>query len=184
MDKNAKIIYNSIDEMKFNNNGYIDLDNVKIKGQTDLASVCNAFRNPCYETFRIIYMKENKIVAHEAFTSKTPNSVDIADVMPSIKFYEKVRNRMQRLAADGYYLAHNHTSNSSKPSQTDIKLTVRFANKVKGFLGHIVLANDNKYSIIESNSNRQIVYTNELSLSEESIKNTRDKLSKNSLYNM
>ena len=184
MDKNAKIIYNSIDEMKFNSNGYIDLDNVKIRGQTDLASVCDAFRNPCYETFRIIYMKENKIVAHEAFTSRIPNTVFIAEKIPSVKFYEKVKNRMQRLAADGYYLAHNHTSNSSKPSQSDMKLTVQFANKVKGFLGHIVLANDNKYSIIESNSNRQIVYTDEMILSEESIKNTREKLRKKSLYDI
>lgn len=184
MDKNAKIIYNSIDEMKFNNNGYIDLDNVKIRGQTDLASICNSFRNPCYETFRIIYMKENKIVAHEAFTSRIPNAVTIVDKIPSVKFYEKIKNRMQRLDADGYYLAHNHTSNSSRPSQADINLTIKFANKVKGFLGHIVLANNNKYSIIESNSNRQIVYTDEMTLSEEAIKNTKEKLSRNSLYDI
>lgn len=75
-----------------------------------------------------------------------------------------MNNRIQRLGADGYYLAHNHSSNSAKPSQEDMEITRNFVANVEGFLGHIVLGNTDKYSIIEENSEGLILMPKEKSL--------------------
>ena len=39
---------------------YVDLRNMKIESREDLVKLCQTFRNPKYETFRIIYMNKNK----------------------------------------------------------------------------------------------------------------------------
>ena len=72
LDKNIKIIYNKLENIKLNQ-GYIDLSNSSIQNKNDLVDVCNIFRDPRYETFRIFYMRDNKIVGQEAMTSKIPD---------------------------------------------------------------------------------------------------------------
>lgn len=76
LDKNIKIIYNKLENIKLNQ-GYIDLSNSSIQNKNDLVDVCNIFRDPRYETFRIFYMRDNKIVGQEAMTSKIPDGVFI-----------------------------------------------------------------------------------------------------------
>ena len=61
MDKNIKVIYNKLENIKLNQ-GYVDLSSSSIQNKNDLVDVCNIFRDPRYETFRIFYMKDNKIV--------------------------------------------------------------------------------------------------------------------------
>lgn len=41
---------------------YVDLRNIKIKSHYDLLKTCQLFRNPKFETFRIIYMQNNTII--------------------------------------------------------------------------------------------------------------------------
>ena len=135
MDKNIKIIYNKLENIKFNQ-GYVDLSNSSIQNENDIIEVCNIFRDPRYETFRIFYMKDNKIVAQEAITSKLPDCVVVFNKKTGehIKAYEKMANRIKRLSADGYYLAHNHPSGIANPSKEDIQITKHFADNVNGFL--------------------------------------------------
>ena len=58
LDKNQILtLYNAIpeesdEEMK----KYVNLRDLKITSREDLVKVCQTFRNPKYETFRIIYM--------------------------------------------------------------------------------------------------------------------------------
>lgn len=189
MDKNVKVIYNKLENMSFNNEGYIDLSESKITKTKDLVNVCDVFRNPCYETFRIFYMKNKKIVGQEAITSKIPNAVYVFQSnkfskLNPIRYYEKMNNRMQRLGADGYYLAHNHCSNSAIPSQADMNITRDFSANVEGFLGHIVLGNSDKYSIIEENSKGQILIPKEKTLSKDISKNMEEQLKENTLYDI
>ena len=61
LDKNIKVIYNKLENIKLNQ-GYVDLSSSSIQNKNDLVDVCNIFRDPRYETFRIFYMKDNKIV--------------------------------------------------------------------------------------------------------------------------
>lgn len=189
MDKNIKVVYNKLDNIKVNNEGYVDLSNSSIKKKKDLVNVCNIFRDARYETFRIFYMKNDKIVGQEAITSRIPNAVIVFPEEKNsgsnpAKAYEKMNNRMKRLGADGYYLAHNHSSESAKPSQQDMEITRNFVANVEGFLGHIVLGNSDRYSIIEENSRGLILMPKEKSLNKNTLTNMQEKLKENTLYDI
>ena len=174
MDRNAKIIYNKLENVEVGKKGYIDLSKVKIQGKEDLIETCNIFRDSRYETFRIFYMKDNMIVGQEAITSKIPDAVmlfskDKYSEFNPIRTYETMKNRMNRLKADGYYLAHNHTSDSAKPSQNDMETTRNFVANVDGFLGHIILGNKDKYSIIKEKLSDNSLYNIKISNREELV---------------
>lgn len=160
MDKNVKVKYNKLKNMEFNNQGYINLNETIINNKYDLANMCNIFRDPRYETFRIFYMKDNKIVGQEYITSKIPNAVDPMKEkkMTPVIYYEKMRNRMKRLNADGYYLAHNHPTESATPSKSDMIVTRNFEKNVKGFMAHIVLGSKDRYAIIDRSYNGILLY--------------------------
>ena len=139
-----KTIYNAINEdntMK----RYLDLRDIKIESRNDLLKTCQVFRNPKFETFRIIYMRNNKIINYESITSKLPNSCNVFRVkaktpyLKTIKGFEDINRRMYRLGANGYYLQHNHPSGNAKASINDMILTERLSKNVKGFKGHIIV---------------------------------------------
>ena len=156
LDKNQIItLYNAIpegsdEEMK----KYVDLRDIKINSIEDLVKVCQTFRNPKYETFRIIYMRDNNIVNYETITSRLPNSCDIFKVkaktpfLKKIKGYEDISRRMYRLGANGYYLQHNHPSGNAKASINDMLVTRELDENIKGFKGHIIV-DHGTYSWIE-----------------------------------
>ena len=58
-----------------------------------------------------------------AFRSKKSNYSNYERV------YYKVRDRMKRLNANGYYLVHNHPSGKAKASFEDIRTTKAFFEK-------------------------------------------------------
>lgn len=124
--------------------GRIDLRGKKAASAKRIATLAQVFRNPSYETFRIFYLKDNTIVAHEAVTTRLPGSCALFSKDNKRSIYE-MKRRMQRLGADGYYLLHNHPSGHSKLSKEDIGATQFFASNVSGFKGHVVI-NSNEYS--------------------------------------
>lgn len=189
MDKKVKVVYNKLENLSFNDKGYIDLSESKITKKNDLVNICNIFRDPRYETFRIFYMKNNKIIGQEAITSKIPNAVIVfsrSKDTPNnpIRSFERMNNRIKRLGADGYYLAHNHISESAIPSMEDMDITREFAANVDGFLGHIVLGNSNRYSIIEEDSKGRILMPKEKTLEDSIINEVKNNLKENSLYDV
>ena len=189
MNNTAKIIYNRLENMVFNNHGYFDLSKSKVKTKKDIVNVCNIFRDPRYETFRIFYMSDNKIVGQEAITSRIPNAVIVfssnkGSINSPIRSYERMKSRMRRLGADGYYLVHNHISDSAIPSLHDMDITRHFAKNLKGFLGHIILTSSDKYSIIEKDSKGRIFMPEEKVLEKLSLDNMTEKLKENTLYDI
>ena len=148
-----KTIYNAINESNTMKK-YVDLRNIKIESRDDLLKTCQVFRNPKFETFRIIYMRDNTIINYESITSKLPNSCDVFRVktkntyLKNIKGFEDINRRMYRLGANGYYLQHNHPSGNAKASIEDMILTDRVSKNVKGFKGHIIV-DHGTYSWIE-----------------------------------
>ena len=107
MDKKVKVVYNKLENLSFNDKGYIDLSESKIKKKNDLVNVCNIFRDQRYETFRIFYMKKDKIIGQEAITSKIPNAVVVFSrgkdtINNPVRSFERMNNRIKRLGADGY----------------------------------------------------------------------------------
>ena len=139
-----KTIYNAINEDNIMKK-YVDLRNIKIESRDDLLKTCQVFRNPKFETFRIIYMRNNTIINYESITSKLPNSCNVFRVkantpyLKDIKGFEDINRRMYRLGANGYYLQHNHPSGNAKASIEDMILTERLSKNVKGFKGHIII---------------------------------------------
>lgn len=127
------------------NTGKVNLTGHKIADTKDLATISQVFRDPRFETFRIVYTKGNEVVGVDALTSRIPGSATgFLDGKENYLF--KTSERMKRISADGYYLLHNHPSGSSvKPSKSDISLTHQYANKLPGFKGHIII-NSNKYT--------------------------------------
>lgn len=156
INKNQIItLYNAIpEESDEKMKKYIDLRDIKINSREDLVRVCQTFRNPKYETFRIIYMRDNNIVNYETITSRLPNSCDIFKVkaktpfIKNLKGYQDISRRMYRLGANGYYLQHNHPSGNAKASINDMLITLDLDENIKGFKGHIIV-DHGTYSWIE-----------------------------------
>lgn len=159
--------------------GKIDLRGQTVQSADDLAALAQVYRDPRYETFRIFYLKDNKIVAHEGLTTRMPGEVRVlfaggkktaeaADKLLKGEIGEgeyeqivgsalaqsffQIRNRMSRLGADSYYFLHNHPSGDPKPSIADLRLTEMFSEKVSGFKGHVVI-DTGKYAIIPPSGN-------------------------------
>ena len=156
LNKNQIItLYNAIpEESDEKMKKYINLRDIKINSREDLVRVCQIFRNPKYETFRIIYMRDNNIVNYETITSRLPNSSDIfrakakTPFIKNLKGYQDISRRMYRLGANGYYLQHNHPSGNAKASINDMLITLDLDENIKGFKGHIIV-DHGTYSWIE-----------------------------------
>lgn len=144
MNKVPRIQYRSL-KPSFEKKGYINLNHMQIANRKNLAELGQIFRDARYETFRIIYVKKNKIVGHEAITSRIPNHTicftgnkDGAD--RAKKCFYKMKERMKRLNADGYYMVHNHTSENENPSYSDLGMTKKFYENLPGFKAHLIVS--------------------------------------------
>jgi len=126
--------------------GYVELRGRKVNDVKDVAVMGQIFRNPQYETFRIIYTRGNEIVGHEAMTSRIPGST-VAFLKNKPAAFFEMNQRMKRMKADGYYLLHNHPSGEPTPSKPDLEATKAYRDNVKGFKGHVVI-NSEKYATI------------------------------------
>lgn len=122
---------------KFIRDGGLDLIGARVSNPEELASIMQAYRNPLFETARVFYLRDEKIVSVEGISCQLPNLVIIsfpdADSVP-----EHIRLSMQHYEADSFYLLHNHPSGDPTPSHYDQTLT-RTVSQVKGFKGHIVI---------------------------------------------
>ena len=160
--QNIKTIYRKFSK-DFHEKGYIDLNNKKINNIQEVADIAQVFRNPNYETFRILYIKGNTIVGQESISSRIPGRTKIFEDNNSTKGFYKIKDRMKRLNADGYYMIHNHPSGKAKASQEDIDTTRKFMNNVHGFKGHIIV-NSGTYATIERDGLSRLFAKNEIAI--------------------
>ena len=143
-DLKVKTILNGVPQME-DMKKYLDLRNVEIHSREDLANICQIFRNPLFETFRVIYTRDNKIVGYESFTSRLPNAVFIFKdryknrKMNDFRGFEEIKIREYKLGANGIYIEHNHPAGSAKASMEDIHLTKNFAKNIDDFKGHVIV---------------------------------------------
>jgi len=79
--------------------GRIDLRGQKVKTAEDVAVLAQVYRDPRLETFRIFYLKDGVIVAHEGITSRMPASAAVFSKRPKFDLY-KLKDRMKLLGAD------------------------------------------------------------------------------------
>ena len=145
----------------FERQGYINLNSKKVESVQDIAELAQIFRNPKYETFRIIYTSGDIIVGQEAVTSYLPNQSKAFVDNNSNKAFYKMTDRMKRLSADGYYMVHNHPSGVARASKEDIKITKTISDEIVGFKGHIVV-DHGTYAYISRGLNGNIEWKDEM----------------------
>ena len=186
MDKKVQIIYKKLTQ-SFKTKEYISLNDLQINNQEDLVEIANIFRNPEYETFRMIYVKDEKIVGYESISSKNPSCVYLfrnkktGDIDIKKGIYG-IKERMRRLDADGYYMVHNHPSGNATASNKDIAVTKYFTSKINGFKGHLIISTDT-YSWIEKNK-KGLNIENNLPINFKKADKMSKMLNKKSIYNV
>lgn len=187
MNDNVKIIYKKI-QGELKQKGYINLNHRLVNTKEDLVELATIFRDPRYETFRIIYMNGNSIVGNESITTRTPDSVIIGKLekngkINSEKCYYKMNERIERLNADGYYLIHNHPSGSAIASKTDIRTTELISQMVKGFKGHLII-NTDSYAWIDIDKNKIADVENYIPINQNKAKKMEKELQRKNLYDV
>lgn len=138
---------------KYIRNGGIDFIGVEINTPEDLAVIMQAYRNPLFETTRVFYLKDKKVITVEGLSNRLPNLVSVqfkdAD-LPA----EHIDQMMKQTGADAFYLLHNHPSGDPTPSFADRILTLRIA-KAYGFSGHIVI-NHKTFALIDGSGKHEM----------------------------
>lgn len=185
--KNARVIYRRLEE-SLKKKSYINLNHRLVNSKDDLVEMSSIFRDLRYETFRIIYLKGNRIVGYESISSRTPSLVQIfkRDKQGRVNVERciyKVLDRMNRLEADNYYLVHNHPSENAKASVDDLRTTEFFAKKVKGFKGHLIV-NTESYAWISVDKSGVAVPENYLKINKRKLKNMSKQLKEKSIYDV
>ena len=141
---------------EFVSQGGTSLVGQTVRSGRDVAKLAQVYRDPRYETFRVLFMRGDTIIGHSGITSRLPGAV----FMPA-DFNEQVGRMMQNSGADGYYLIHNHPSGRPDASHADKLMTARLAAEVPGFKRHIVL-DHNEYANIDARGDSVVVEARDL----------------------
>ena len=121
-----------------------------VESPADLAILAQVYRDPRFETFRVIYTKKNLVVGEAGYTSRLP-----AVVFLPKDFAARISNDKNRFDADGFFIMHNHPSGKAEPSGSDISLTKYVASQITGFREHIVI-DSNEYGVIGARGNFRV----------------------------
>lgn len=117
----------------------------QVNNARDLAVLAQVYRDPRYETFRVVYVQGNRVVGEAGYTSRLPAMVSV----PS-NIEMQINKDMLRFEADGFYLIHNHPSGVARPSNQDVRLTTGLDGATSGMRGHVVI-DFNEYAVIKPN---------------------------------
>ncbi len=138
---------------KYIKDGGVNFLGAEISSPEDLAVMMQAYRNPLFETTRVFYLKDKRIIAVEGLSNRLPSLVEI-QFKDSDRPEEHVKQMMAQTGADTFYLLHNHPSGDPTPSFADCILSLRFA-KVSGFAGHVVI-NHKRFALIDTSGSYEI----------------------------
>jgi len=120
---------------------------LKVSGPQDLAEVFSVFRNPKLEISQIVYVREGKVVSHEALSIGSPADSTIPT--------SAVIKKANKLGAE-YYIIHNHPSGNIQASVDDKIAQDKFSGD-PNFLGQIIL-DHKQFSFLDLQGN--VVPTN------------------------
>lgn len=135
---------------EFASKGRIDIRQTEINSTEDLIDVFKIFRDTRFETFRIIFMRENEIVGSFSVSSRNPGRTAISKYYSKnvdtensfIRTSQEIRDKIEKFNADGIYLLHNHPSGDPTPSRDDVQVTHRFKEAIgeDKILGHFIVS--------------------------------------------
>jgi proteasome lid subunit RPN8/RPN11 len=130
---------------------WVPLHGAKVGDSSELARLMTVYRNPEMEVAHLVYIKDGKVVHHEAATASLPEIVNPAFLgnrhgtsASEMQEYSigRIAEVAERLGADEIYLVHNHPSGDPKPSRNDIEATKQLATHLPAFKGQIVIDGD------------------------------------------
>lgn len=126
----------------FKEKGYVSLRGQPASSSEDIVRLARVWRNPHFETFRLIFLKDGKIVGHEGVTQRIPNQSAILKADPKnqhrmrtyynmgdidqarqVREIYELRRRADRMGADEIVMMHNHPSGNVTPSDSDFRAT-------------------------------------------------------------
>ena len=121
-----------------------------IASAEDLADAAQIYRNPHFETFRYVFVKDGKVVYANAATSRMPGASVAFVGNDANQFLDRLKAEYDKSGADGYYLLHNHPSGTMAISGPDVNVTAAIIKNFKNrnFLGHVVI-DHKQYSVID-----------------------------------
>lgn len=129
--------------------GVAHLVGQSVRTAADVAELAQVYRDPRYETFRLLFIKDDEIVHASGVTARMPGE---APAFPSNFNFEQgvawIKQQMQSSGAEQFYLLHNHPSGNPTPSKPDLKLTAQLTKAVPGMLGHVII-NSGRYAVID-----------------------------------
>ena len=133
----------------------VSLVGQQINSAADLAVLAQVYRDPRFETLRLIMVDNNgQVVTQLGITSRLPGSASAFIGYNMTEFLEQTAQVMAEQGAVGYHMLHNHPSGDSDPSTSDMSLTRHFAQKLPGFQGHVVIDHNN-YSTLDADGNQR-----------------------------
>jgi hypothetical protein len=133
---------------------WVDVRGEKIQTTEDAVTVARLFRSPQFETFHLVYVKDGKIVAHNAVSSRLPGTSELWKEKSPDQGLHRLTDRARRVDHDAVYFFHNHPSGDTTPSLPDIRSTRGVARKLPKFKGHIIVDHET-YSVIDENGDAQ-----------------------------
>lgn len=134
----------------------------KVGSAEDLATLAQVYRDPRFETFRVVFVNDGgKVVSQVGLTSRLPASTAVIMGKDVDSYLASIAATARNRGASGYYLLHNHPSGEPAPSRADIRLTQSFADTIKDleFKSHVVI-DTNKYSTIGKTGMIDFFYKN------------------------
>ena len=142
---------------EFERAGVAALTGKTVTSADDVAALAQVWRDPRYETMRVLYVDDaGKIVHATAVSSRLP---DRSAIFPmgegDLRGGARIRETMREHGATGYDLLHNHPSGDPQPSEADQRATAAIAAQAAGFRGHVVI-NSNRYAVIDPQGNGEV----------------------------
>lgn len=128
--------------------GVASLVGQRVESPLHMGQLCQVYRHPKFETFHVVYTKSNEVVGHSAVTNRRIGYVKFSPTMDETA--STIKDHMQNLGADGYWLVHNHPKGHAFASQGDIDTTKEIASKVPSMHGHVIV-NHTKFVHLQPN---------------------------------
>lgn len=126
----------------------------EVSSPEDLATLAQVYRDPRFETFRLVFVNDNgTVVSQIGLTSRLPASTAAIAGNDLNAFVQEVSEAAQKVGASGYYMLHNHPSGIPAPSNEDLALTSAYVRAgTLPMKGHVVI-DTNKYAVIDAQGN-------------------------------
>ena len=123
----------------------------EVTSAADLAVLAQVYRDPRFETFRLVFVNDaGKVVSQVGLSSRLPAAATAIIGNDIDGYLREVSEAARSTGASGFYMLHNHPSGVSAASNADRGLTAAFAARmpILEFKDHVVI-DTNEYTTID-----------------------------------